>query len=211
MKGDSEHRVPAPARQSGADCAEERGVLVVWYSHSGRTEQVGEELARLLRADREPIRALVPHEGPGSRLRARWERLLKRPAPIRPMRFRPADYRLVLVGTPVSRDGLAAPVRSYLMNHAAEFRQVAFFGVARTADAADSAFDDMQRLCGGQAVPRLWCRLGTYGGGDPIEGLREFIDALRGTPAAPVAPGTDVDELAPAQGRARTSFPECWA
>ena len=33
-----------------------RGVLVVWYSRGGRTAQVGEELARALHADREPIR-----------------------------------------------------------------------------------------------------------------------------------------------------------
>ena len=187
MKLDDEYGTHAPVIDAAATAVGLRGVLVVWYSRGGRTAQVGEELARALHADREPIRELKPREGPGSRLRARWEGLVKRPEPLRPMRLRPADYGLVVVGTPVSYGQPAAPIRRYLADHARDFRRVAFFGVARNARAADSAFDEMQSLCGGQPAPRLWCPLGTYGGGDPIEGLHEFMHALRHGSARPSA------------------------
>lgn len=154
------------------------GVLVVWYSQGGRTAQVGEELARLLGAERELIREAAPRQGLSGRWRSRWEALRRRPAPIRPMGSNPADYQLVIVGTPVWHRAPAAPVRRYLLDHAGSFRQLAFYGLAGSPGAADEAFDEMQRLCGQAPVARLWCRLGTYGGGDPIEGVRGFMDSV---------------------------------
>ena len=164
--------------QSVSPAAAGPGVLVVWYSHGGRTAQVGEELVHLLGADREPLQEVSPRHGLGGRWRSRWEALRRRPAPILPVRRRPADYGLVVVGTPVWHEAPAAPVRRYLTDHAGEFRRLAFFGLARSSRAAATAFDEMQRLCGGQAAERLWCRLGAYGGGDPIEGVQAFLDAL---------------------------------
>lgn len=149
-------------------------ILVVWYSRGGRTAQVGEELARLLGADREPVREGPPRHG----WRARWEALRRQPAPIRPMCHDPAGYALVIVGTPVWRHAPAAPIRRYLMDHAGAMRRVAFFGLAGSPAGAAQAFDDMQRLCGQAPAARLWCRLGAYGGGDPIEGVRGFMDSV---------------------------------
>ncbi len=86
MNGESGQCVGEPAAHgNGGAGTAVRGVLVVWHSLGGRTAQVGEELARLLQADREPIRAPVHRERPGGRWCARWEALLKRSAPILPM------------------------------------------------------------------------------------------------------------------------------
>ena len=171
--------------QSANRTSSRPGVLVVWYSHGGRTAQVGEELARMLGADREPIQETSPRHGLSGRWRSRWEALRRRPAPIRPMGLQPADYGLVIVGTPVWHHTPAAPIRRYLLDHADEFRQVAFFGLAGSPGAADEAFDELQRLCRQAPAARLWCRLGAYGGGDPIEGVRGFMDAV--LPAAVAA------------------------
>lgn len=173
---------PAPVDLRGAGAAQPRRVLVVWYSRSGRTAQVGEELARLLGAEREPIREGLPRAG----WSGRWDALRRRPAPILPARRHPADYDLVIVGAPVWHQKPAAPVRRYLSDHAGTFRQLAFFGLACSPDAAEKAFDDMQRLCRRAPVARLWCRLATYGGGDPIEGVQGFMGQLA---AALLAPG----------------------
>ena len=171
--------------QSADGTSARPGVLVVWYSHGGRTAQVGEELTRMLGADREPIHDAWPRHGLSGRWRTRWEALWRRPAPIRPIVHDPVHYDLVIVGTPVWRHTLAAPIRRYLIDHAGDFRQVAFFGLAGSRGAADEAFDEMQRLCRQAPAARLWCRLGAYGGGDPIEGVRGFMDAV--LPAAVAA------------------------
>ena len=178
--------MPAAMREGGGGGTAAPRVLVVWYSRGGRTAQVGEELARLLGADREPILEGLPREGWSGRWRSRWEALRRRPAPIRPMAHDPADYGLVVVGTPVWHRSPAAPIRRYLIDHGGDIRRVAFFGLAGLPSAADEAFDEMQRLCRREPVARLWCRLGTYGGGDPIDGVAGFIDSML-SPAAALA------------------------
>jgi hypothetical protein len=110
----------------------------------------------------------------------------------------------------VSYSQPAASIRRYLADHAGEFRRLAFFGVARTARAADSAFDEMQSLCRGQAAPRLWCPLGIYGGGDPIGGLQGFMHALREGAARPsTAQLPDPHAIEHAQARTHARVPVC--
>ncbi|NGY03206.1 flavodoxin family protein [Solimonas terrae] len=117
--------------------------LLVFYSRSGTTRALACRLARELDADLEEIRERHDRKGWRGFLRSLFESLSGRDPAIVPCRFKPADYALVVVGTPVWAERPAGPVRRYLLDHEAELNHVAFFctyshnGAAALAEMAD--------------------------------------------------------------------------
>lgn len=100
--------------------------LIVYYSRTGYTRRVAQNLARRLNADLEEI-GTDPRPGSLGYLRCALEGLLKLQTAIHAPQHDPAAYGLVLVGGPVWFWGLSSPVRSYLMLRRRRLPQVAFF------------------------------------------------------------------------------------
>lgn len=127
--------------------------LVVYYSRSGHTELLAKEIAKQCQADLDRIRDDgVDRSGLWGYLRSGWQALSGATPAILAAGKNPADYELVVIGTPVWNWGLAAPVRSYARQHAAQLRQVAFF--CTEGGSGDlRAFDELQRICG--KTPRV--------------------------------------------------------
>lgn len=101
--------------------------LVVYYSRSGATRAVANQLAALLDADAEEIVDPTPRRGVIGFLRSGIEARRRRVPPIAPSKRSPGDYDLVVVGTPIWAETLASPVRAYLRRHRGQFRALAFF------------------------------------------------------------------------------------
>ncbi len=133
----------------------ERKILVVYYSSSGNTRKVAQTLAEKLGADLDEIRPSdkveVNIKGKGFRNFMNMGRVVfggktKRNVGLEPAAYDPADYDLVVVGTPVYANTLPAEPRAYLANHKTRFKTVAFFC---TGEAPDNAhvFELMQEAC----------------------------------------------------------------
>ncbi|MYN43400.1 flavodoxin [Duganella sp. FT109W] len=104
-----------------------KSILIVYYSHTGVTAQVAHALARTCGADLEQITEPQPRQGVAGYLRAVWQALRQQPAPINPPRHHPADYPVVVLGTPVWAGHLSSPMRSYILQQREHFRHVALF------------------------------------------------------------------------------------
>ena len=111
---------PGPDRVLGA-------TLLVYYSRSGRTRSLAEQIAAQCGADIEEIVDSVGRRGVFGYLRSLFEALLRIPAPIQPNRRSPRNYDTVIVGSPVWAGQVPSPVRSYLRRNRGRFRRVAFF------------------------------------------------------------------------------------
>jgi len=122
--------------------------LVAYYSRSGHTEQVAKEIAARCQADIDRVRDDgVDRSGLGGYLRSGWEAFSGATPPIHRAAKDPAEYDLVVIGTPVWNWSLAAPVRTYALRHAGKFRQVAFF-CTEGGSGERRVFDELQRICG---------------------------------------------------------------
>jgi flavodoxin len=102
-------------------------ILVVYYSRTGTTRKVAEVLARLLHADLEELVDTQNRRGLLGYFRSGREAFFKRKTVLRPPERNPADYALVVVGTPVWNLSLSSPVRTYLELMRAKLPGVAFF------------------------------------------------------------------------------------
>jgi len=122
--------------------------LVVYYSRTGNTHRLAEEIASHFKADLDPIRDEgVDRSGWWGYLLSGWQALSGATPPIHRAAKDPADYDLVVIGSPVWNWSLAAPVRTYARRHARQFRQVAFF-CTEGGSGERRVFEELERLCG---------------------------------------------------------------
>jgi flavodoxin len=163
--------------------------LIVYHSRSGYTRRVAQALARRLGADLDEIRIVQPMNGAMGYLMCAIEAIAGLTPALRPLRKDPADYELVVVGTPVWFWSPASPVRSWLMQHGRLRGRVAFFCTMGGSGAA-RAFAAMTELAG--KVPAgtlaLADRQIDAGADDRIDAFAQSIRQAR-SPRRARAPG----------------------
>ncbi|MCX6648091.1 MAG: NAD(P)H-dependent oxidoreductase [Candidatus Bathyarchaeota archaeon] len=124
--------------------------LIVYYSRSGTTRKVAEELKTLLSADVEEITEPRGRGGPLGWLRSGKEGSEGATPPINTPAKTPTEYDLVILGTPVWAAKMSSPMRTYLTQMKGKLPHVAFF--CTCGNPANQAFDDMEQLTGKPAA-----------------------------------------------------------
>jgi flavodoxin len=119
--------------------------LVVYYSRTGNTRILAQWLAEWLDADIEELTEQHERKGRFGDLRSLFDVMSGHEPLIGAPKHDPRHYRRVIVGSPVWADHVASPVRTYLVEHAEKFRQVAFF--CTCANSGVHALSDMASLC----------------------------------------------------------------
>lgn len=121
--------------------------LIAFYSMSGHTRDLANEIRNVVDADIEEIHEPRERHGLSGTVRALFDAVTRRTPPIRKPDRDPAGYDLLLLGGPVWAGRMAAPVRSYARRYGAQAPHVAFF-CTEGGKGADTAFADLERLCG---------------------------------------------------------------
>lgn len=129
-------------------------VLVVYFSRTGYTKRIAEEIAARCRGDLEAIEDVRGRNGILGYLRSAREAYKKLSIEIRAAAKTPGDYDLVIVGTPVWAGNVSSPVRAYLNAHRNELRQIAFF-CTQGGSGGDKVLGDMADLCGRKPLASL--------------------------------------------------------
>lgn len=159
-------------------------ILVVYYSRSGTTREVAVQLCARLGADLEEITDPTPREGVLGFLRSACEAQRRRMPPIGRTRNDPADYDLVVVGTPVWASSLASPVRAYLRRHRGILRKVAFFCTCG-GSGSHGALAQMQEESEREPVVRMQLRQDDVGTVSAEASIERFVERVRAATARP--------------------------
>jgi len=101
--------------------------LVVYYSRTGNTRQIGQELASALGADAEELRDGQDRRSPMGYLKSGLEARRHSPARLQPLVHDPATYDLLVVGTPIWVSTVSTPVRTFLERYVTPEQKVAWF------------------------------------------------------------------------------------
>jgi hypothetical protein len=123
-------------------------ILVVFYSRTGSTRKVAEELSARCGGDLEEIRDAAPRFG---LIRGWWRsiREVRRRAEtsILPARLSPATYDLVVLGSPVWASSMSSPLRTWLNRHRHELKTIAAY-VTQNGRGGERALAQIGDLCG---------------------------------------------------------------
>lgn len=104
--------------------------LVVYYSREGHTKLVAEQLARKFNAD---LERLVDHKkriGPGAFIAAGKDAAMKKLTVIDSLKHNPADYDIILIGTPAWGGNMTPAVRTFVTHYDVSAKRIGLFGTA---------------------------------------------------------------------------------
>ena len=150
--------------------------LVVFYSRTGLTRKVGETISDLLQCDREEILDKKNRDGISGHISSGMEALLKKRADIKEPIKDPANYDIVIVGTPIWSMNVSSPVRAYLFRHRGRFKEVAFFACGDMG--SRHAFNDMERICGKKPLAVLEITQRDRADGEGISKIKEYVEQI---------------------------------
>jgi len=123
-----------------------KGTLVVYFSRTGYTRRVAEEIARAADADCEAIGERSSRNGLFGYWRSAREALRGTAIDIEPGSLNPRDYALVVLGTPVWAGNVSSPMRAFITRHRRDFARVALF-CTQGGSGAQKVLDRMAALC----------------------------------------------------------------
>jgi multimeric flavodoxin WrbA len=153
-------------------------VLVAYYSRSGNTKRLLRAIAAALGADVEEIHDPTDRSGLLGFLRSGAEAYAGVLAPVDHPRRDPADYDVVVVGTPVWAASVSTPVRTYLWRERERLPQVAFVATLGGIG-QERALAQMKTLAGRAPIATLVVREGVLAHGAPREEVARFAESLR--------------------------------
>ncbi len=156
-----------------------KNILVIYYSRSGNTRKVAEEIAQKLHCDLEEIQPRVSYSKTfWGYQRALIHASFKKKPEIRMVQSLLEDYDLIIVGSPVWGSSLSAPIRSFFDRNKDELRNVAFFLTQGGEFGRKKVFSQMKELCHKTPLATLAVTERDVRSGKFKEQVLEFITKL---------------------------------
>ena len=153
--------------------------LIIYYSLSGNTKKLGDFLADKFSADTVLIEEIHNNTSLFTMLRLIFHVLLNKASKIRQLGVEPAQYDLVILGTPVWMMRLSSPMRALINQEKSNFKKVAFFCTENSAGGS-AVFEIMSKLCDKNPVATLEMTRADMIDLDNNQKLSSFIDACQG-------------------------------
>lgn len=127
-------------------------ILVAYYSRSGRTKRVAEEINAKIGGDIDEIRDEVNRQGLVGWLRAGRDAGTKKLTEIK-TQMDPGEYDLIVIGSPTWNGTISTPVRTYITNYQEKLSKVACFTTGEGEE--PTALEEMTRLLGDKIIAKL--------------------------------------------------------
>ncbi len=129
-------------------------IIIVYYSRTGFTKKLAEFIAKKINVGVEEIKDTVDRAGAMGYLLAGRDATLRRLTKLEKLSHNPADFDLVVIGTPIWSWNMSAPIRTYLHEYKNQIKQAAFF--CTMGDNGDErAFKEMGEIIGKKPVAIL--------------------------------------------------------
>lgn len=151
--------------------------LVIFYSRTGVTKKVANELAKNLNCDIEEIIDTKNRNGTLGYISAGKDATLKKLTKIEQIKNNPSEYDLIIIGTPIWSFTMATAIRTYIHENKDKFQKVAFF-CTQGGSGAEKAYSHMQELCNKQPISTLTLLTKEVSEDNFIEKIKEFTDKI---------------------------------
>ncbi len=151
-------------------------ILVIFYSRTGTTKKVGENIANILKCDSEEIFDTKDRMGVMGYMQAGKDAMLKKLTKLKKIQKTSGLYDLVIIGGPVWGFTVSTPIRTYITEN--RFKNVAFF-CTQGGSGAEKAFSEMERLAGKKPKALLVLRTKEVLDGSYSNKVKNFVKEIK--------------------------------
>ena len=151
--------------------------LIVFYSRTGTTKKIAELLEKKTGADLEEVQDTTSRSGAKGYLLSGRDATMRRLTKLESCAYDPADYDLVIIGTPIWSWNLSTPIRTYLEENKTKIKQVAFF-CTMGGSGGERAARELEKIIGKKAQSFLALKTLEVVKADYGNKLEEFVAQL---------------------------------
>ena len=157
-------------------------ILIVYYTRTSTTRKVAETIQMELahkgaQVDSERIVDMTSRTGGIGYLKGGRDVIFKRTTRIEPAKHNPADYDLIIMGTPVWVGTMAPAIKVYLSQFQQHMKEVAFF-TTQGGTKRQRVFDDLKVAVKKEPVAELMLTTLEVRNKEFRQKLSEFVDKL---------------------------------
>ena len=157
--------------------------LIVFYSRTGTARKVARTVISIIgqqtsfKCDLEELIDPTNRAGTAGNKLSYQEAVEKKQAPIKPTRYDPSSYDLVILGSPVWAYTVASAVRTYMVQNAGKVKNAAFF-CTYDCSGNKTTLRDMQELIGKPPIATFYATTKEVVKGRHIQTVQNFVAAL---------------------------------
>ncbi len=126
-------------------------IAVIYYSRTGKTKKIAEELALVFRAETARVVDKKDRKGIIGYFKAAKDAFLKKEVEIESLSLNPRDYDLIFIGTPVWANGVTPAIRTYLKHAKIKNKKIGLFCTTHISG-TDTSFKEMISLLEGNQI-----------------------------------------------------------
>ena len=157
--------------------------LVAFYSRTGTARKVARTIMSMIgqqtsfKCDFEELVDPTNRAGTAGNKLSYQEALEKKQVPIKPTRYDPSSYDLVILGGPVWAYTMSSAVRTYLATNAGKVKNAAFF-CTYDCSGNKTTLQEMQELIGKPPIATFDATTKEVVKGKHIQTVQNFVTAL---------------------------------
>jgi flavodoxin len=152
--------------------------LVLYYSRTGNTKKIGDEIAKALSCDKEELIDTKNRDGAVGYIAGGYDATRKNLTIIKDLEKNLMDYDLVVVGTPIWSWNVCPAIRTFLLQNKEKIKKVAFFAT-EGGSGDDRAFSEMEKISGKMPVATLALRTKEVVKGEYSSKVEQFVKELK--------------------------------
>ncbi len=152
-------------------------ILIVYYSRTGTTKKVAEKIRGGLNCDIEEIIPVKNHKGILGFFLCGKESTQKILPTINLAIKNPADYDLIILGTPIWALSISSPMRAYLENNKEKFKKLAFF-CTMGGTGNEQVCAEIEKICGKKTLTRMALQTKEAQSKESLEKIEGFIKSI---------------------------------
>ena len=118
-------------------------VLIVYYTRTGYTEKIINQLSKKIDADIEIIDDNKDRSGIIGYVKSAFDNIKKNTPKINKLKHNPRNYDMIVIATPVWVSKMAAPIRSFVNKYKNDINK-AIFITSQKGPVLEKVFDDMR-------------------------------------------------------------------
>ena len=148
----------------------------MFYSRTGTTKTVAQSIHSRLQCDCEELIDSQNRTGILGYLRSGRDVGAKARTTLQTLQYKPENYDVVILGTPVWRNSISTPMRTYIHHYNKHFKYVAFFCTQKGKK--HDVFKELRTLCDQIPLASLSLREADVKQNAYQEELDVFIDSI---------------------------------